>query len=301
MFKSVNRKKALAFVGAVIFVVAMFFVGKGIGKAIKNNPRVHELSSAGIADTEDVVLVAHRGMSALAPENTVAAIDKAAEMGYKYVEIDIRKTKDGIWVLSHDNDIKRTTSGEGIISEFTYKQLTTYRIDNGSNVKEYDALIIPTLDEVLKRCSYYGISPVIEIKESGTDFIDELIEFIGYRCNGEVTIISFDREQVEKAYAAIQSAESPLDPQLTEVRWLTKNLNNETLEKAKQNKNIAVSFNGNEDVGKKEIDAFLAENIKLAAWTIDKPSRLEKLYSWGIRNFTTNSIVYSSAKEAGTQ
>ena len=57
-------------------------------------------------DRERITLVAHRGYSAQAPENTIPSITKAAEYGFDYVEIDIRQTKDGVWVLMHDEDIK---------------------------------------------------------------------------------------------------------------------------------------------------------------------------------------------------
>src|SRR5947208_3194593 len=54
-------------------------------------------------------VVAHRGASAYAPENTLASIDKAARLGFQWVENDVQRTKDGELVVIHDDSLKRTT------------------------------------------------------------------------------------------------------------------------------------------------------------------------------------------------
>ena len=101
-------------------------------------------------DRERVSLIAHRGFSCQAPENTVPAIKKAAEYGYDTVEIDVRQTADGVWVVSHDADINKMTDKRGKISSYTYYDLITADIDNGANHKLYEGTKIATLDEILK-------------------------------------------------------------------------------------------------------------------------------------------------------
>jgi glycerophosphoryl diester phosphodiesterase len=239
-------------------------------------------------DRERITLVAHRGYSAQAPENTIPAIQKAAEYGFDYVEIDIRQTKDGVWVLMHDEDIKRTTDGKGKVSELTYKQVVGCNIDK--NCKEYDKVKIPSLDEMLSRCGTLGLHPVIEIKQSGTECIEELMNFLGYRTS-ECTIIAFDREQVELINKLMKDATTSLTSARVELYWLTRDLSDETLETAKADTSIGVSFNGNKAGKPEEIKKFTDAGIKLATWTIDKPARLAELYSLGITTFTTNQIT----------
>lgn len=69
---------------------------------------------------EDVgLLIAHRGASTLAPENSIPAFQLAGEYGYWGAECDVSVTKDGIWVLMHDTSVDRTTNGRGAVSSFT--------------------------------------------------------------------------------------------------------------------------------------------------------------------------------------
>lgn len=255
------------------------------------------LSDAGITDAEQVTLISHRGMNVYAPENTLEAAEKAAEFGYTHVEFDIRQTKDGVWVLMHDEDIKRTTNGKGKISDLTYKQLFDYRID--SNAKKKDNVVIPRLDEMFEKCRDYGLHPVVEIKQNGTEFIDSLVRSIGYQVN-ECTIIAFSREQVEEISKLLDTGNYVLNSTNTKLFWLVSDLSDETLNTAKSNTKIGVSFNGNKAGTAEEIKKFTDSGIELATWTIDKPERLAELYALGIKTFTTNSITPYGFPETST-
>ena len=91
---------------------------------------------------------AHRGAVKFAPENTLAAIDKAIELGADIIEMDIRETKDGYLVICHDSTLERTTNGTGKISEKTLAELK--QLDAGSWFgEEFSGLKIPTLREAL--------------------------------------------------------------------------------------------------------------------------------------------------------
>lgn len=255
------------------------------------------LSDAGITDTEQVTLISHRGMNVFAPENTLEAADKAKEFGYDHIEFDIRCTKDGVWVLMHDEDIKRTTDGKGEISQLKYKQLFDYRID--VNTDKDDDVTIPTLDEMLRRCNELGLHPVIEIKQDGTEFIDSLVRSTGYLVN-RCTIISFSREQVEAISDILSHGNYSLNNQNTILYWLAGDLSDETLATAKSNTLIGVSFNGNKAGSAEEIKKFTDAGIRLATWTIDSPERMAELYALGIKTFTTNSITPCGFPEVST-
>jgi len=99
--------------------------------------------------TNDVVLVAaHRGVQSSFPENSIAGIQMAFDIGADIVEIDVRVTKDGIPVLMHDDDIDRTTNGSGALNKFTLAELQSFRlIDTLKHSQEFK---IPTLEEALK-------------------------------------------------------------------------------------------------------------------------------------------------------
>jgi glycerophosphoryl diester phosphodiesterase len=89
----------------------------------------------------DVRVIAHRGSSARAPENTLAAFRAALDDGADGIELDARLTADGVVVVMHDDDIARTTNGEGRVSEMSFEQLPALRASGFE--------LIPSLEEVL--------------------------------------------------------------------------------------------------------------------------------------------------------
>lgn len=278
-----NKKNIIIFVCAA----AALIVAATVLIIHFSSPDITSLADAGIS-AENVTLISHRGMNVLAPENSLEAAQETARYGYTHIEFDIRQTKDGVWILMHDEDIDHTTNGKGKVSELTYKQLFEYRIDKSNRKGEKP--LIPTLGEMLAQCGKLGLHPVIEIKQNGTDFIEPLINYIGYR-TGECTIITFDREQAQMISDLLKSGNTVLSATGAEVYWLTSNLSDETLEKANSDISIGVSFNGNEAGTEEEIKKFTQAGIKLATWTIDKPERLAELHALGISTFTTNSIT----------
>lgn len=93
-------------------------------------------------------LTAHRGGKAYAPENTMAAFEKALEMGADLIEIDLRLSADGHVVVIHDSRVDRTTDGTGWVGEKTLDELRS--LDAGSwFAPEYAGQTIPTFEEVV--------------------------------------------------------------------------------------------------------------------------------------------------------
>ncbi|MET7363082.1 glycerophosphodiester phosphodiesterase family protein [Streptomyces sp. NPDC005562] len=118
------------------------------------------------------VVVAHRGASAYAPENTLAAIDKARAMGFRWVENDVQRTKDGELVIVHDDTLKRTTNVEEVfpdrapwnVKDFTAAEIA--RLDAGSWFSpKYAGQRVPTLKQYMRRVSHNHQSLVFEFKK----------------------------------------------------------------------------------------------------------------------------------------
>jgi len=96
-----------------------------------------------------VEIIAHRGFSGVTPENTIASIKKAMEIGVDKIEIDVHLTKYNKVVVIHDASIDRTTNGKGKVKDYTLEEIRNF--DAGSWFsKEYASERIPTLDEVIK-------------------------------------------------------------------------------------------------------------------------------------------------------
>ena len=100
--------------------------------------------------------IAHRGASAHAPENTLAAIEKAAELGADMVEVDLQASADGVLVVLHDPDLSRTTDGSGSVYAHTLAELR--RLDAGNGER------IPTAEEVIACCRAHDLGIYFELK-----------------------------------------------------------------------------------------------------------------------------------------
>ncbi len=115
-------------------------------------------------------LIAHRGYSSQAPENTTASFRLAVENGFWGVECDVRKTLDDEFVIMHDEDLSRMCGKELTVANLDITQLKNYNIISGSNIEQYPNLKVPTLKEYLEIVATSGtIHPFIELKVEFTE------------------------------------------------------------------------------------------------------------------------------------
>ena len=116
-------------------------------------------------------VVAHRGASAEAPENTLAAVRRAVARGADLVEVDVQRTKDGALVVLHDTTLVRTTDvrrvfprrSPWLVQDFTLEQLR--RLDAGCWWSlHFAGERIPTLQEVVETTRHSGTGLLVEVK-----------------------------------------------------------------------------------------------------------------------------------------
>lgn len=148
-------------------------------------------------------ILAHRGASAYAPENTLAAIKMALfEMPCEGIEIDVHFSKDNKLVVIHDDTIDRTTDGKGAVKDYTYEELLKFNAF-GKFKDKYPTEKIPTLDEVLSLVRDSGKMINIEIKEGSRKYpgIEEAVieKLYEYSLQGTTLLSSFDHECMKKA------------------------------------------------------------------------------------------------------
>jgi len=148
------------------------------------------------------MVIAHRGASSYAPENTVAAFDLAIQMGVSHIELDVHSTSDGHIVVIHDEAVDRTTNGSGPVT--SHPLATLAQLDAGSWFQaSFADARIPTFSDVLDR--YKGRVHIhTEIKGRSANLSQRTVDLI--RRHGmvdQVTITSFQRTRLEetRAYA----------------------------------------------------------------------------------------------------
>ena len=134
-------------------------------KALKVVEALHDPNS------QYVVVVSHRGDWRNYPENSIPAIESVIRMGVDMMELDLKRTKDSILVLCHDGTLDRTTTGHGLISDYTYEELLQFDLKRGHGIA-IPGLKIPTLRQALEVCK----DRITVNVDQGYEYYDQVLE-----------------------------------------------------------------------------------------------------------------------------
>lgn len=277
------NKKKVKIISILIAIAIIIFGGVYVADLFLGYeaPEIKKLSDSNLENIEDVKLTAHRGFSGIAPENTLAAFEKAAEYNFYATECDVHLTKDGVWVIYHDDNIFRLTNGYKNIEEATYEELQEYVIDNGVNVDYYPNQKIPTLEEYLIVCKDMKIIPQIEIKNGSKEKLQEILDLLQkYELKENAIIISFKGEMIKKV--------RELDEKI-ELWYLVEEITEENINECKEN-NYKLAFNHKKN-DEEIIKTAINKGLTLCAWTVDDLETLKSLYNLGVKYITTNAII----------
>ena len=211
--------------------------------------------------------IGHRGARAYAPENTLTSFKKALEIGVDAVELDVRKTKDNQLVVIHDADVKRTTDGEGLVSELTLKEIKSFSAEKGEK--------IPTLQEAL---DFFDkkVKVLIELKKAGIE--DQVLSIVNERgLEKNVVIVSFLEDALKKVRALDKDIETGL------IYAKHRNPIKAALE-LKANYLLALyRFTHTANVQKAH-----QNGLKIIVWTINNPEEVEEYVKKGVDGITSD-------------
>lgn len=123
------------------------------------------------------LIIAHRGASACAPENTLAAFERAFSLGADGIELDVTLTRDGVPVVIHDDTVDRTTNGTGAVAQMTLEEIQSLDAGRWCST-EFRGEKVPTLAEVLKTVGQRGI---VNVELKGTNLKSDGLEAAAIR------------------------------------------------------------------------------------------------------------------------
>ncbi|HMK95482.1 MAG TPA: glycerophosphodiester phosphodiesterase family protein [Candidatus Limnocylindrales bacterium] len=211
--------------------------------------------------------IGHRGARAYAPENTIAGFEKALEIGVDAVELDVRKTKDNQLVVIHDEDVKRTTNCEGLVSELTLKEIKGFSTEGGEK--------IPTLEEALDFLDK-KVKVFIELKELGLE--PQVLSIVHVKhVEKNVVIVSFLEDALKKVRELDKDVETGL------IYAEHKNPVKAALE-LKANYLLALyRFVHTANVAKAH-----ENGLKVIVWTINSPQEVEEYTAKGVDGITSD-------------
>ncbi|MGV8877372.1 MAG: glycerophosphodiester phosphodiesterase [Rhodoglobus sp.] len=184
-----RRAQRAALAAAIVTAITLILIVNA------DVPRVH---AAGVfsslrAPGEAAFIAGHRGDTAAAPENTMAALKNALSSAADYVETDVQLTNDSVPVLMHDWTVDRTTNGTGPVFGYSYQELSG--LDAGSWFgEEFAGARVPMLQDFLAELRWSTKSAILELKGSWTDQQVELVSDLvaRYGVGDSVIVASFD-------------------------------------------------------------------------------------------------------------
>lgn len=297
--KMSTKKKALIIVFSILAALVVLIVAAGITalniycKPIAAKAPISVTQSVSAQQGKPIRLIAHRGLSAQAPENTIAATTAAGKAGFWGAETDIYRTTDGVWVLLHDNYLYRLMEGSGLkkADAMTYEELLEYTYTNGANIDQYPNLKISTLSDYLDECKKYGMTPVIEYKSKNNyEYLHEVIEMIQQKgMQQDVVIISFQLDALQE-FQKYTKNEVPL-------WYLVHELNEEAIQQALSlGPNAGIDFKATSDkLTQENVQKAIDSGLAVGCWTVDSLELLDKMVSWGVNTVTTNVITPDAA------
>lgn len=243
-----------------------------------------------VQQQKKMVNIAHRGASGHAPENTMAAFEKAFQMKADYIEVDVQMTKDGELIAIHDTTVDRTTNGFGAVEDYTLEEIQ--QLDAGSWFSEdFSGENIPTLEEILD--AYRGkIGILIELKSPERyPGIEEKVAHalrernMDHPNNRKIIIQSFNHQSVQKSKELLPNIPHGV---LAGLAWA-----NVTDEQLEQFATYADYFNPNRHI----VTAELVERVHhvgmdIYSYTVRTQEQADQLFDLGVDGIITDFPEY---------
>lgn len=234
-----------------------------------------------IENKNNTQFIAHRGLSGLELENTISAFVAAGNRSYIGIETDVHVTKDGKFVVYHDDTTERLCDENVNIGKTNYKKIKSLTLKPQKNRTVGSDFIIPDLKDYLSICASYEKIAVLELKERmAPKHIKEIYaEVEKYYDPQKIIFISFYLDNLKYLRQQYPKAN---------IQYLVQRFDEDILNELKE-------FKLDLDIGywvcsKEVIDTCHKNGIKVNCWTVDNPGDAERLIDYGVDYITSNIL-----------
>jgi glycerophosphoryl diester phosphodiesterase len=235
----------------------------------------------GFLNAQRVLIIAHRGASAVAPENTLAAFEMAEALGADGIELDVRLCADGVPVVIHDATVDGTTNGSGRVADMTLTELK--ELDAGSGFDPaFAGELIPTLAETLETV---GRKLLLNIELKGEGLLSRglaraVVDVIRQHGLGERVLLSafnpLTLRRVQKIAPQIPTALLYASAPLPRFARLVARRPYAAL-----HPHVAA-------VSGEHVGWIRRRGYRIHVWTVDDPREMRRLIGWGVDGIITN-------------
>ena len=241
-----------------------------------------------IKNSKTPLIIAHRGSSKIAPENTLKAFQKAIDLKADLIEFDLHQSKDQELVITHDPNTKRITGNDNFVEDLTLSELRD--LDFGEGEK------IPTLQEAVNLCKG-KIGLIIEVisKNMGKKIVQVLQDS---KVINTTIISSFNFKELQKIqnleprlkYASIIPYEVRAE---NNPKWLIWETKKEAIDRAAKNKFLYIHPHF-ALIDKQLIDYSHQKGLKVNVYVVDVKPTMKRLSRYGIDGIMTNDVILAN-------
>lgn len=247
------------------------------------------------------LVIGHRGSSAVAPENTIAAFRRAITDGADGFEFDVRLARDGVPVVIHDATLQRTAQMSGVVSDFTSAELKQVDVGSWFNHEhpdvarlEYAKETVPTLEQVFDLTAGAGAILYLEMKSDEHQVAALAAAVVNllqkYSPADRVIVESFNLaalKAVKRLSTDIRTA-ALFEPRLERPIFLLRKMR--TVELALRAGASEIALHHSLAAGR-VINKAADSRLPVVVWTVDNPTWLKRARSLGIHALITNDPV----------
>lgn len=228
------------------------------------------------------LMIAHRGLSGLETENTAAAFVAAGQHPYFGIETDVHRTKDGHFIIIHDDNTNRVSGENRIVEETEFAVLRNLHLKDRNTGEVRQDLTLPTLPEYIRILRHYEKHAVLEIKNPMEKAdLERIITIIRQEQYLEhTTFISFDWQNMlylrellpcQSAQFLMETWEDDLPERLSRHRL-----------------DLDIDW---QCLTKERLDRLHEKGISVNVWTVDDPSAALSLARMGVDQITSNILL----------
>lgn len=279
-----QTKPLIFLVSLVIFLFGLMACTQNNQEDVSQEESVNEQTSE-----QDITIIAHRGDSWYAPENTLASVNSAWQKNADAVEVDVYLTADNRVVALHDQTTERTGDKILDVKESTAEDLR--QVDVGSwKSEEFAGEQIPFLENIVETIPPGDKKVVIEIKGTGETIpqIKKIVEESGKE--DQIVIIAFNFETITESKETMPNIpaywliSAPRDDEGN-----PQPIDTENIATAKEHNLDGLNVNY-QSISQELVDQCREQNMEIYVWTVNEISDLEKMAALGVDGITTDRI-----------
>lgn len=227
--------------------------------------------------------IAHRGASAVTPENTIASLTKAYEIGAQWVEADVRLTLDGEAIIFHDSTLERCTNGRGSVRRTPFAVIA--ELDAGSWFSaQYAGEKIPTLNQWLQTAASLGCGIILDLKCTRFE-IKRLVDHVA------ASLARFWKADLPRPILSSDSAACLKALYMQKLDW---DLAYIMKQEHRNWKKVVDSYEclsihlDHQFISERWLKQLIEKKIHLAAYTVNDLLRAQQLFDWGVESVFTD-------------